>query len=69
MNENNLNNLQLDKKTISIKLLSDDDSDEKEYWLSRSPQERVQHIERLRQINYGSQTRARLQRVLEIDQF
>ncbi len=65
MNENNLSDLKLDKTVVSIGSLSDE-SDDKAYWLSKTPEERLQHIELLRQINYGSKTRARLQRVLEI---
>ena len=30
-----------------------DTADEKVYWLSRTPSERLQHIEVLRRINYG----------------
>jgi hypothetical protein len=44
----------------------DDDSDDKKYWLARTPQERLQHLEFLRQINYGHLATARLQRILEI---
>lgn len=65
MNENNLSELILDKTVVSISSLSDE-SDDKAYWLSKTPEERLQHIELLRQINYGSKARARLQRVLEI---
>lgn len=43
-----------------------DDSDEKAYWLSRTPYERLQHIELLRRINYGHKATARLQRFFEI---
>lgn len=43
-----------------------DDSDEKTYWLSRTPHERWQHIELLGRINYGQQATARLQRFFEI---
>jgi hypothetical protein len=42
------------------------DREDKEYWLSRTPLERLQHMELLRRINYGSNATARLQRVLEI---
>jgi hypothetical protein len=40
--------------------------EDKEYWRSRTPQERLQHMELLRRINHGSAATARLQRVLEI---
>ncbi len=42
------------------------DKEDKEYWFSRTPLERLQHMELLRMINYGSNATARLQRVLEI---
>ncbi|NWG33920.1 MAG: hypothetical protein HXY42_05720 [Chloroflexi bacterium] len=42
------------------------DREEKAYWLSQSPYERLQHVELLRRINYGANATARLQRVLEI---
>jgi hypothetical protein len=42
------------------------DKQEKEYWLSRTPHERLQYMELLRRINYGSVASTRLQRVLEI---
>jgi len=42
------------------------DKQDKEYWLSRTPQERLQYMELLRRINYGPAATARLQRVLEI---
>jgi len=42
------------------------DKQDKEYWLSRTPIERLQHMELLRRINYGADATARLQRVLEI---
>jgi len=44
------------------------DRQDKEYWLSRTPRERLQHVELLRRINYGTRATARLQRVLEIAQ-
>lgn len=58
-------NQKLDRTAISFGKLSDD-SEEKIYWLSRSPQERLQHIQTLRQMNYGPLATARLQRVLEV---
>jgi hypothetical protein len=59
--------LKLDKAALSVASLAEA-SDEKAYWLSRSPQERLNHIETLRRINYGHRAFARLQRVLEITQ-
>lgn len=58
--------MRLDKTKISVSN-SFDDSDEKEYWLSRTPQERLLHVERLRRIAYGyDENSVGLQRVLEI---
>jgi hypothetical protein len=38
---------------------------DKAYWLSRTPHERLRHMEALRRMNYGSRATERLQRVLE----
>ena len=46
-----------------------DQSDEKSYWLSKTPYERLKAIELMRQIIYGYDPSAtRLQRVLEVTQ-
>jgi hypothetical protein len=60
-----ISEMRLDKTKLSL-FNSFDNSDEKEYWLSQSPQERLKHIERLRRINYGDSAAKGLQRVLEI---
>lgn len=39
---------------------------DREYWLSRTPQERVSHTLRLRRMNYGDRATERLQRVYKI---
>ncbi len=59
--------ISLDKTAFSISKLSDE-PDEKAYWLSRTPQERLRHLELLRRINYGYSATARLQRILEFTQ-
>jgi len=57
----------LDKTAFSIiSSFEEADKQNKEYWLSKTPLERVQHMEILRRINYGTNATARLQRVLEI---
>jgi len=57
----------LDKTVFSIvSSFEEADRQDKEYWLSRTPLERLQYMELLRRINYGSNATARLQRVLEI---
>jgi len=46
-----------------------DESDEKSYWLSKTPYERLEAVELMRQIIYGYDPSAiRLQRVLEVTQ-
>jgi len=55
----------LDRTRLSLGPL--DDGADREYWLSRSPLERLEGIELLRRLNYGeAATSARLQRVLEL---
>lgn len=57
----------LDKTAFKVlSSFKEADRDDKEYWLSRTPQERLQYMERLRRINHGAAATARLQRVLEI---
>ena len=57
---------QLNKSVVIISSLTDE-SDEKDYWLKVSPEERLIALERMRQINYGyDTTTARLQRFFEI---
>ena len=57
--------MRLDKTKISVSN-SFDNSDEKEYWLSRTPEERLAYMQKLRRINYGTEVGARLQRILEV---
>ncbi len=59
----------IDRSKLSVTSLFDT-SDDKEYWLSKTPQERLAALELMRQINYGyDPTTARLERVLEIVEF
>ncbi|HEX8696335.1 MAG TPA: hypothetical protein VF746_28210 [Longimicrobium sp.] len=57
--------IRLDRTALSVVPLFED-SDEKRYWHSRSPAERLRHVEMLRRINYGPRAMARLERVLEV---
>ena len=60
--------MKLNRKAISTGRLTDA-SDEKAYWLSKSPNERVMAIETMRRIIYGNNPSSkRFQRVLEITQ-
>ena len=67
MNSLSPSTLKIDKTALSLAPCFDT-ADEKAYWLSRTPSERLQHIEVLRRINYGHHATARLQRVLEVAQ-
>ncbi|NKQ37075.1 MAG: hypothetical protein HF973_15855 [Chloroflexi bacterium] len=62
------NLLQIDKKSFSVVSLKDE-SDEKAYWLAKTPQERLEALELMRQIvyNYDPAT-TRLQRIFTITQ-
>ena len=63
---NAISEVRMDKTAFSIVSLTDE-SDEKEYWKARTPQERLETVEMLRQLNYGyDPATARLQRVLTI---
>ncbi|HEX6750325.1 MAG TPA: hypothetical protein VF092_23730 [Longimicrobium sp.] len=55
----------LDKKAFSVVPAFEED-EEIEYWLTRTPIERLRHVETLRRMNYGALATARLQRVLEL---
>jgi hypothetical protein len=58
----------IDKTALSAGSLLEP-SDEKSYWLAKSPEERLAAVELMRQIVYGYDPSAtRLQRVLEIAQ-
>ena len=59
--------LKVDRTSFVVTSLHE--SDEKEYWLSKTPEERLQALELMRQIVYGyDPATTRLQRVLEIAQ-
>ena len=63
-----IDSFRVDKGTLSV-LSSFEEADEadKAYWHSKTPQERLEALELMRQINYGyNPTTERLQRVLEI---
>lgn len=60
-------NLKLDKTKISVSNLFDN-TEEKQFWLSRTPQERLAQVERLRRIAFGEEATKRMKKVLEIVQ-
>jgi len=60
------NPYKMDKTAFSVTTLFEKSAD-KEYWKFKTPQERMEALELMRQINYGyDPTTARLRRVLEI---
>lgn len=61
-------NAHVDRSALSVSGLHEG-SDEKDYWLSKTPEERLQALELMRQILYGyDPSTARLQRVLTVTQ-
>ena len=67
--DTDLDVFRIDRSKLSVTSLSDK-SDDKAYWLSKTPQERLAALELMRQINYGyDPTTARLERVFEIVEF
>jgi hypothetical protein len=59
--------LKLDKTKIKIgSKIEDSVAEEIEYWQNATVKERLQHIERLRRLNYGTRATGRLQRVIQI---
>jgi hypothetical protein len=63
-----LDSAKIDRKALSVASLLEP-SDENAYWFSRTPYERLQAAELMRQIVYGyDPSTTRLQRVLEIAQ-
>jgi hypothetical protein len=57
----------LDRTKFSVIRLEDKDRTDREYWLSKTPTERLEAVELMRQMLYGyDPATARLQRVLEI---
>ncbi|OQY57754.1 MAG: hypothetical protein B6245_15470 [Desulfobacteraceae bacterium 4572_88] len=60
-----LDSIRMDKTAFSVSSL-DDESDEKAYWLSKTPIERMYGVEIMRQMLYGyNPLTARLQRFFE----
>jgi len=57
----------LDRSAFSVTTLSDQ-SDDRAYWQSQSPAQRLAAVEQLRQLNYDYDPAERLQRVLEVAQ-
>jgi len=59
----------IDRSVVKVGTIFDD-SDEKAFWLTKSPLDRLEAVELLRQIAYGyDPSTTRLQRILEITEF
>ena len=61
----NANFQRLNKSKFSITALTDD-LDDRDYWFSRSPIKRLEHLEMLRALNYGRLAASRLQRFFKV---
>lgn len=65
---NAIETFKMDKSVLSVTSLSEE-SDEKAYWQTKTPHERLEAVELMRQINYGyDPATTRIQRVLEVVQ-
>jgi hypothetical protein len=67
MSSTNSENFKFNLSTLSIANLNDEDTEDRAYWLLKSPKERLIALEYLRQVMYGyDPNTSRLQRVFEI---
>jgi len=58
--------LELDRSAVAVfHSFEEAEAADRAYWFSRTPEERLHHMEVLRRLNYGSRAVERLQRVLE----
>ncbi len=57
--------MKVDRSVLSLVPLFDE-SDAVRYWKSRTPAERLSHVETLRRINYGDRANGRMERFLEV---
>ena len=65
---NAIETFKMDKSVLSVRSLSEE-SDEKTYWQTKTPHERLEAVELMRQIKYGyDPATTRLKRVLTIAQ-
>ena len=65
---NAIETFKMDKSAFSVTSLSEE-SDEKAYWQTKTPHERLKAVELMRQINYGyDPATTRIQRVLKVAQ-
>ncbi|MDZ4702062.1 MAG: hypothetical protein SH809_20295 [Rhodothermales bacterium] len=59
--------VRIDRTAFSVVTFGEQQNDEKQYWLSKTPHERLEAVETTRQMLYGyDSATARLQRVFEV---
>lgn len=69
MDTNKSDNFQFNRDIFSVTSLTDENTEDKTYWLHKSPKDRLIALEYLRQIMYSyDPNTTRLQRVFEIAQ-
>ena len=57
----------IDRSAFSVIAVGEQDEEDRKYWLSKTPQERLEGVEIIRRILYGyDPATVRLQRVLEV---
>jgi antitoxin component HigA of HigAB toxin-antitoxin module len=62
-----IDSLRMDKTVFSVTTFSEQDEEEKRYWLAKTPYERMEAIEVMRQIMYGyDPSTTRLARVFAV---
>ncbi len=63
----NKNKFSVDRRAFSVVSLQEQDEEVKRYWRNKSPHERLEAVETIRQVRYGyDPASCRLQRVLEV---
>ena len=63
----NVDSIKVKRDAFKIDTLGQQ-SDAKSFWLSKTPYQRLEAVELMRKIIYGSESSGRLQRVFEITQ-
>jgi hypothetical protein len=67
MSNEDIEEMKVDRTKISVfSSFEEAEKADSEYWLSRTPEERLRYMEQLRRLNYGSRATERLQRVLRV---
>jgi type II secretory pathway pseudopilin PulG len=67
MSDSVTKNLRIDRRTLEVTTHSQAEQNDRQYWFSRTPIERLQHVEALRELNYGPDVlNQRLQKVLAV---